>query len=98
MYVGYCDILFNRSLISAQGYAPACHCDGLVEVVGLQGVMHLVRVAKVFIAQEQFIEFFVTLTASLHLGTTLTYFMSLLEDFPTLSAAYKQLLNFFKDI
>lgn len=23
------------------GYAPACHCDGIVEVVGLQGVMHL---------------------------------------------------------
>jgi len=23
------------------GYAAACHCDGLVEVVGLQGVMHL---------------------------------------------------------
>lgn len=39
----HCDALFNLSLISAQGYAPACHCDGLVEVVGLQGVMHLVR-------------------------------------------------------
>ena len=25
-----------------QGHSPACHCDGLVEVVGLQGVMHLV--------------------------------------------------------
>lgn len=23
------------------GYASACHCDGLVEVVGLQGVMHM---------------------------------------------------------
>ncbi|XP_078382985.1 diacylglycerol kinase theta-like isoform X2 [Oculina patagonica] len=23
------------------GYAPACHCDGLVEVVGFQGVMHM---------------------------------------------------------
>ena len=28
--------------IFLQGHASACHCDGLVEVVGLQGVMHLV--------------------------------------------------------
>lgn len=43
-------VSFNKTVIiinnyfSPQGYAPACHCDGFVEVVGLQGVMHLVNV------------------------------------------------------
>ena len=35
--------LFVRLIFFWQGYAPACHCDGIVEVVGLQGVMHLVK-------------------------------------------------------
>lgn len=50
----HCKALFNLLLISIQGYAPACHCDGLVEVVGLQGVMHLVRKTKFLTVQEWF--------------------------------------------
>lgn len=38
--------MFKLLIFFDQGFAPACHCDGLVEVVGLQGVMHLVRKAN----------------------------------------------------